>query len=71
MSDSIKNKDVEMLEALKEKKFIDANMARHIRDRIFEAFPNLKGRLNKYDINSEDMIRFQLVSGKCRAERDR
>lgn len=38
-----KQKDIELLKTLKEKKFIDAEMAGYITDRIVEVMPNLKG----------------------------
>ena len=38
---SMKNKDIRMLETLKKKKFIDAEMAGYIADKIVEIMPNL------------------------------
>jgi len=66
-----KQKDIEMLKALKEKKFIDAKMAGYITDRIVEVMPNLEGVRDKYDIRPKDMIRFQLVSEMCRSQREK
>jgi len=66
-----KQKDIEMLNAFKKKKFIDAEMAGYITDKIVGAMPNLKEVLGKYDINPKDMIRFQMVSGMCRSEREK
>jgi len=66
-----KQKDVEMLKALKEKKFIDAKMAGYITDKIVEVMPNLKDVLDKYDIRPKDLLRFQLVSEMCRSQREK
>ena len=66
-----KQKGIKLLKTLKEKKFIDAEMAGYITDRIVEVMPNLKGILGKYDIRPKDMIRFQLVSEMCRNEREK
>lgn len=66
-----KRKEIEMLKALKEKKFIDAKMAGYITDKIVEVMPNLKEVLGKYNINPKDMIRFQMVSEMCRSEREK
>ena len=66
-----KQKDIEVIKALKEKKFIDAKMAGYITDKIVELMPNLKWALDKYDISPKDMIRFQMVSEMCRNERQR
>lgn len=66
-----KRKDMEMLKALKEKKFIDAKMAGYITDKIVEVMPNLKDVLDKYDIRPKDMIRFQVVSGMCLSQREK
>lgn len=66
-----KQRDIEMLKALKEKKFIDAKMAGYITDKIVEVMPNLKGVLDKYDISPKDMIRFQVVSETCRSQREK
>lgn len=66
-----KQKDIEVIKALKEKKFIDAEMAGYITDKIVELMPNLKGVLDKDDIRPKDMIRFQMVSEMCRNERQR
>ena len=52
-----KQKDIEVIKALKEKKFIDAKMAGYITDKIVELMPNLKWALDKYDISPKDMIR--------------
>jgi len=68
---SIKHKDIRMLEILKKKKFIDAKVAGYIADKIFEIMPSLKEIGGKCDINMKDMIRFQLVSEKCRSEREK
>ncbi|OPX29471.1 MAG: hypothetical protein B1H08_03770 [Candidatus Omnitrophica bacterium 4484_171] len=68
---SIKHKDIRMLEAFKRKKFIDAEMAGYIADKIIEIMPNLKEMVGKYDINVKDVIRFQSVSEKCRSEREK
>ena len=65
------NKKVEMLEAFKKKKFIDAEMAGYITDKIVEAMPNLKEAFSRYDINPKDMIRFQMVAEMCRSEREK
>jgi hypothetical protein len=67
----VKKKDIEIIKALKEKKFIDTDMAGYIMDRIIEVMPNLKGMLDKYDINLKDMVRFQIVSEMCRKEREK
>lgn len=64
-----KQKDIEVIKALKEKKFIDADMAGYITDKIVELMPNLKWALDNYDISPKDMIRFQMVSEMCRTER--
>ena len=66
-----KQKDIELLKTLKEKKFIDAEMAGYITDKIVEVMPNLKEMLSRYDINPKDMIRFQMVSEMCRSEREK
>ena len=66
-----KQKDVKLLKALKEKKFIDRDMAGCITDKIVEIMPNLKEVLGKYNINPKDMIRFQIVSEMCRSEREK
>ena len=66
-----KRKDIEMLKVLKKKKFIDADMAGYITDKIVEVMPNLKEAIGKYDINPKDMIRFQMVSEMCRNEREK
>lgn len=66
-----KQKDIEMLKALKEKKFIGADMAGYITDKIVEVMPNLKDVLDKYDISPKDMIRFQMVSEMCRSQREK
>jgi len=66
-----KQKDIEMLNAFKKKKFIDAEMAGYITDKIVKAMPNLKEVLGKYGINPKDMIRFQMVSEMCRNEREK
>ncbi len=66
-----KQKDIELIKTLKEKKFIDVKMAGYITDRIVEVMPNLKGIIDKYDIRPKDMIRFQLVSEMCRSEREK
>jgi len=66
-----KQKDIEVIKALKEKKFIDAKMAGYITDKIVEVMPNLKDVLDKYDIRPKDMIRFQVVSGMCRSQREK
>ena len=66
-----KKKDIKVLKALKEKKFIDREMAGYIADKIVEVMPNLKEVLGKYDINPKDMIRFQMVSEMCRSEREK
>ena len=68
---SDKQKDIEVIKALKEKKFIDAKMAGYITDKIVEVMPNLKDVLDKYDIRPKDMIRFQVVSGMCRSQREK
>ncbi len=68
---SIKHKDIRMLGTFKKKKFIDAEMAGYIADKVVEIMPNLKEMAGKYDINMKDMIRFQLVSEKCRSEREK
>ena len=46
-----KQKDTEVIKALKEKKFIDTKMAEYITDKIVEVMPNLKEVLDKYDTN--------------------
>ena len=66
-----RQKDIEMLKALKEKKFIAARMAGYITDKIVEVMPNLKDVLDKYDIRPKDMIRLQVVSGMCRSQREK
>jgi len=53
------------------KRFIDAEMAGYIVDKIVEVMPNLKEALGKYDINPKDMVRFQMVSEVCRSEREK
>lgn len=53
------------------KRFIDAEMAGYIVDKIVEVMPNLKEALGKYDINPKDMVRFQMVSEICRSEREK
>ena len=53
------------------KRFIDAEMAGYITDKIVEVMPNLKEALGKYDINPKDMVRFQMVSEICRSEREK
>lgn len=53
-----KKKDIEIIKTLKENKFIDAEMAGYITDRIVEVMPNLKEVLGKYDIRPKDLIRF-------------
>jgi len=67
----LSKKEIEMIKALKEKKFIDAKMAEYITDKIVEAMPNLKEAFSRYDINPEDMIRFQMVAEMCRSEREK
>jgi len=64
-------KDIGVKKALGENKFIDADMAKYIMDRIVELMPSLKEALDKYDINPEDMIRFQIVSEMCQKEREK
>jgi hypothetical protein len=66
-----KQKDIKVIKALKEKKFIDAEMAGYITDKIVEVMPNLKDALTKYDINPKDMLRFQIVSEMCRSQREK
>ena len=66
-----KQKDIELLKTLKEKKFIDAEMAEYISDRIVEIMPNLKDAFDKYDIRPRDMIRFRMVAEMCRSEREK
>ena len=66
-----KHKDIEMLNILKNKKFIDAEMAEYIADRIVEIMPNLKEAFDKYDISPRDMIRFRIVAEMCRNARER
>lgn len=66
-----KKKDIEVIKLLKENKFIDAEMAEYIADKIVDIIPNLKEALDKYNINPKDMIRFQVVSEMCRNERER
>lgn len=56
---------------MENKRFIDAEMAEYITDKIVEGIPYLKVALDKYDINPEDMIRFQMVSEMCRNEREK
>jgi len=53
------------------KRFIDAEMAGYITDKIVEVMPNLKEAFDKYDINPKDMVRFQMVSEMCRSEREK
>jgi len=69
--DPNKQKDIAILNAFKKKKFIDAEMAGYITDKIVELMPNLKDVLDKYDISPKDMIRFQMVSEMCRSEREK
>ena len=64
-------KDIAILNTFKKKKFIDAEMAGYITNKIVEVMPNLKEVLGKYDINPKDMIRFQMVSEMCRSEREK
>ena len=66
-----KQKDIEVIKALNEKKFIDAEIAGYITDKIVEVMPNLKDVLDKYDIRPKDMIRFQVVSEMCRSQREK
>ena len=46
-------------------------MAGYIKDKIVEAMPTLKVAFEKYDINPQDMIRFQMVSEACRSKREK
>jgi len=64
-------KKAEISKEFKEKKFIDAKMAGYIKDKIVEAMPTLKVAFEKYNINPQDMIRFQVVSETCRNEREK
>jgi len=64
-------KDIDILKTLKEKKFIDAEMAEYVLNKIVEVMPSLKGAFGKYDINPKDIIRFQMVSEMCRNEREK
>ena len=66
-----KKKDIEVIKALKEKKFIDADMAGYITDKIVEVMPNLKEVLDKYDIRPKDMIRFRMLAEMCQSEREK
>ena len=66
-----RRKEIEMIKTLKKKKFIDAETAGYIADKIVEVMPNLKEALGKYDINPKHMIRFQVVSEMCRNEREK
>lgn len=66
-----KQKDIKLLKTLKEKKFIDAEMAKYIADRIVEIMPNLKEAFDRYDISPKDMIRFRMVAEMCRSQRDK
>lgn len=68
---SDKRKETEIIKAFKEKKFIDEDMAGFMTDKIVEAMPTLKGAIDKYNMNSKDMIRFLMVSEMCQAERER
>jgi len=66
-----RRKEIEMVKALKEKKFIDAEMAGYITDKIIEVMPNLKEAFSRYDINPKDMIRFRMVAEMCRSGREK
>lgn len=66
-----KQKDIEVIKSLKKKKFIDAEMAGYITDKIVEVMPTLKRVIDKYDMRPKDMIRFQMVSEICRNEREK
>ena len=68
---SNKKKEAEIIKAFKDKEFIDEDMAGFITDKIVEAMPTLKGAIDKYNMNPKDMIRFQMVSEMCWAERER
>lgn len=67
----LKNNDQRIINTMGNKRFIDAEMAGYIVDKIVEAMPNLKEALGKYDINPKDMVRFQMVSEMCRSEREK
>jgi len=67
----LKNNDQVIVNTMRNKRFIDAEMAGYIVDKIVEAMPNLKEALGKDDINAKDMIRFQFVSEMCRSEREK
>jgi hypothetical protein len=66
-----RRREIEMIKVLKEKKFIDTEMAGYIVDKIVEVMPNLREAVGKYGINMKGMIRFQLVSEMCRNEREK
>jgi hypothetical protein len=67
----LKNNDQGIINTMGNKRFIDAEMAGYIVDKIVEVMPNLKEALGKYDINPKDMVRFQMVSEICRSEREK
>jgi hypothetical protein len=67
----LKNNDQGIINTMGNKRFIDAEMAGYIVDKIVEVMPNLKEALGKYDINPKDMVRFQMVSEVCRSEREK
>jgi len=46
-------------------------MAGYIKDKIVEVMPNLGEALAEYNINPTDMIRFRMVSDRCRTERNK
>jgi len=53
------------------KRFIDADMAGYIMNKIANGIPGLIEALDKYGVNPKDMIRFQMVSEMCRSEREK
>lgn len=55
-----KRKEIELIETLKKKKFIDAKMTGFIANKIVEVLgTNFAELVGKYDINMKDMIRFR------------
>jgi len=69
---SYSSKEVEMIETLKKKKYIDDEMADFIVNKVVETFgPNFARTMKKDDINMKDIIRFRMVAETCRNRREK
>lgn len=64
-------KGASLIKAFKKKKFIDAKMADFITERVLEALgPDFRELAGRYNINMQDIIRFQIVAGMCCKKRE-